>query len=73
MLSLAGVPLLSKDRKQGDPIIVGGGPCTCNPEPVADFFDLFSIGEGENNLVELAELFKNCKKTAKNFLMKRQK
>lgn len=68
MLSLAGVPLLSKDRKQGDPIIVGGGPCTCNPEPVADFFDLFSIGEGENNLVELAELFKNCKKDREKFL-----
>ena len=68
MLSLAGVPLLSKDRKQGDPIIVGGGPCTCNPEPVADFFDLFSIGEGENNLVELAELFKNCGKDREKFL-----
>lgn len=68
MLSLAEVPLLEKDRKQGDPIIVGGGPCTCNPEPVADFFDLFSIGEGENNLVELAELFKNCGKDREKFL-----
>lgn len=68
MLSLAEVPLLAKDRKQGDPIIVGGGPCTCNPEPVADFFDLFSIGEGENNLVELAELFKNCGKDREKFL-----
>lgn len=68
MLSLAEVPLLAKDRKQGDPIIIGGGPCTCNPEPVADFFDLFSIGEGENNLVELAELFKTCGKDREKFL-----
>ena len=68
MLSLAEVPLLAKDRKQGDPIIIGGGPCTCNPEPVADFFDLFSIGEGENNLVELAELFKTCGKDRGKFL-----
>lgn len=68
MLSLAEVPLLSKDRNQGDPIIIGGGPCTCNPEPVADFFDLFSIGEGENNLVELAELFKTCGKDREKFL-----
>lgn len=68
MLSLAEVPLLSKDRNQGDPIIIGGGPCTCNPEPVADFFDLFSIGEGENNLVELAELFKTCGKNREKFL-----
>ena len=68
MLSLAEVPLLAKDRKQGDPIIIGGGPCACNPEPVADFFDLFSIGEGENNLVELAELFKTCGKDREKFL-----
>ena len=68
MLSLAEVPLLAKDRKQGDPIIVGGGPCTCNPEPIVDFFDLFSIGEGENNLVELAELFKTCGKDREKFL-----
>lgn len=68
MLSLAKIPLLSKDRKQGDPIVVGGGPCTCNPEPVADFFDLFSIGEGENNLVKLCELYKTCGKDREKFL-----
>ena len=43
MLELGGIPLLSKDRREEDPIILGGGPCAYNPEPVADFFDIFSI------------------------------
>ena len=47
VLDLSGIPLLAKDRGEEDPIVIGGGPCTYNPEPIADFFDLFYIGEGE--------------------------
>ena len=57
MLSLASIPLLSRDRDDTFPIIIGGGPCAFNPEPVADFFDIFSIGEGEESLCELASLY----------------
>lgn len=55
MLDLAGIPLYAADRGDDDtyPIIIGGGPCSYNPEPVADFFDLFNIGEGEEALPEL--------------------
>ena len=56
MLELAGIPLLSKDRGEDSPIILGGGPCAFNAEPVADFFDIFSVGEGEEALPELARL-----------------
>lgn len=47
MLDLAGVPLKAADRDERFPLVVGGGPCACNPEPLADFFDLFTLGEGE--------------------------
>ena len=47
VLDLAEIPIWSKDRKKGDPIVIGGGPCSYNPEPIADFFDIFYIGEGE--------------------------
>jgi len=57
MLDLAGIPLRSKDRGEDDPIVIGGGPCAYNPEPVADFFDCFSIGEGETMLNEFTELY----------------
>lgn len=62
MLGLGNIPLLSKDRTETDPIVIAGGPCAYNPEPIADFVDIFSIGEGEEALVELAELVNNCKK-----------
>ena len=62
MLGLGNIPLLSKDRTESDPIVIAGGPCAYNPEPIADFVDIFSIGEGEEALVELAELVNNCKK-----------
>ncbi len=62
MLGLGGIPLLSKDRKETDPIVIAGGPCAYNPEPIADFVDIFSIGEGEDALVELAALVNECKK-----------
>ncbi len=61
LLDLAQIPLLSKDRSEEDPIVIGGGPCTYNPEPVCDFFDLFSIGEGEEALVDVCRLYINMK------------
>ncbi len=56
MLDLGRVPLLAKQRGENDPIVVAGGPCACNPEPVADFFDLFILGEGEEVNLELCRL-----------------
>ena len=56
MLDLSGIPLYAKDRTDKDPIIQGGGPCAVNPEPIADFFDLFVIGDGEDSMRQLAEL-----------------
>ncbi len=56
MLDVAGIPLLAKDRGEEYPIVQGGGPCACNPEPLADFFDLFVIGDGEDSMRELAKL-----------------
>lgn len=59
MLDLAGVPLLQKDRSENiAPMVVAGGPCCCNPEPLADFFDLFILGEGEEVNLELMDLYK---------------
>ena len=61
MLDLAKIPLLSKDRDDSMPIVIGGGPCSYNAEPIADFFDVFSIGEGEEALCEIVELYKSMK------------
>ncbi len=61
MLDLAGIPLLSKERTSLTPLIVAGGPCACNPEPISDFIDLFMLGEGEEVMNELMDLFKECK------------
>ncbi|MBR3961660.1 MAG: TIGR03960 family B12-binding radical SAM protein, partial [Clostridia bacterium] len=58
MLSLAGIPLKSKDRKNLAPLVVAGGPCACNPEPLADFVDIFFLGDGEEVDLELIELYK---------------
>ncbi len=62
MLKLSGIPLFSRERGEDEPILLGGGPCAYNPEPVADFFDIFSIGEGEEALPELARLYIRMKK-----------
>ena len=73
VLDLSGIPLLAKDRTGKDPIVIGGGPCTYNPEPIADFFDIFYIGEGEPRYRELIDLYKECKKkglSRQNFLRK---
>ena len=56
-LDLAGVPLRSADRGEDDPIVIGGGPCSYNAEPIADFFDVFSIGEGEEALPEFCRVY----------------
>lgn len=65
MLDLAGIPIWSADRTLDDPFIVGGGPCVYNVEPVADFFDFFVIGEGEEVMGEIVEVFKQWKKQGK--------
>ena len=62
MLDLAGIPLLSSERGDDMPIVIAGGPCAYNPEPLADFFDLFVIGEGEEVNLELMELYREHKK-----------
>ncbi len=76
VLDLSGIPLLSKDRTEDDPIVIGGGPCTYNPEPIADFFDIFYIGEGETEYYHLIDLYQENKKnggTKRNFLKWLQK
>lgn len=62
MLDLAGLPVLACERKNLTPIVVGGGPCVCNAEPLCDFFDLFIIGDGEEVNLELMRLMEQCKK-----------
>ncbi len=66
MLDLAGVPLRAEERDESYPLVIGGGPCACNPEPLADFFDLFILGEGEEVNLEINELYKQHKKTGYN-------
>lgn len=61
ILDLSGIPVLSRDRNDTDPIVIGGGPCSYNPEPVCDFFDMFYIGEGETRYRELLDLYKENK------------
>jgi radical SAM family uncharacterized protein/radical SAM-linked protein len=55
LIDLAGIPVLARDRGDDHPLVVGGGPCAYNPEPVADFFDCFAIGEGEELALEVAD------------------
>ncbi len=58
ILDLAGIPLINEERTWEDPIVIGGGPCSYNPEPIAPFFDLFYIGEGETQYRALLDLYK---------------
>lgn len=72
VLELAGIPLCAKDRGEEFPIVIGGGPCAVNPEPIAEFFDLFNIGEGEEMLPEIVALYVKMKEagaTKKEFLL----
>lgn len=71
ILDLGQIPLLAKDRTEDDPLVIGGGCCTYNPEPMADFFDLFYMGEGEISFYELFDLYKKMRaegKTRHEFL-----
>lgn len=61
VLDLAKIPLLAEERGNDCPIVIGGGPCTYNPEPIADFFDIFYIGEGETQYRPLIDLYKKCR------------
>lgn len=61
ILELSGIPLYAKERTAEDPFVICGGPCTYNPEPVADFFDLVFIGEGETSYRELLDRYKEWK------------
>lgn len=73
MLDLAGIPLYSKDRTELAPIICVGGPCACNPEPIADFVDIVFLGDGEESTNAVIDLLKECKKNGaskQEFLLK---
>ncbi len=77
VLDLAQIPLHASERDGWDtPIVIGGGPCTYNPEPIADFFDMFYMGEGETRYRELLDVYKKCrkeKKTRREFLIEAAK
>ena len=76
ILDLSKIPLLSLDRTEEHPIVIGGGPCTYNPEPIADFFDIFYIGEGETayyNLIDLYQSVKNAGGSRRDFLLEAAK
>lgn len=66
MLDLAGIPLRSDKRDESHPIVVAGGPCVCNPEPLADFIDIFFLGEGEEVDLEVIDLYKEYKAQGKS-------
>ena len=73
MLDLAGIAFLSNQRAEKNPLIIAGGPCTCNPEPVADIFDAMVIGDGEKVVVEMVErwmLWRKEKQNNKQALLK---
>ena len=61
ILDLSGIPMQASDRTEDDPIVIGGGPCAYNPEPLAQFFDLFYIGEGETVYFDLMDAYKENK------------
>jgi radical SAM family uncharacterized protein len=61
IIDLAGIPLLAKDRTEEDPIVIAGGPCAYNPEPIADFFDIFYMGEGETQYYPMMDKYKEIK------------
>ncbi|MGF0032887.1 TIGR03960 family B12-binding radical SAM protein [Bariatricus sp. SGI.154] len=73
VLDLSGIPLFASDRDDSDPIIIGGGPCTYNPEPLAEYFDMFYIGDGETVYDQLLDAYKENKKNGgsrKDYLKK---
>jgi radical SAM superfamily enzyme YgiQ (UPF0313 family) len=67
MLDLAGIPIKSQDRKGDYPLVMAGGPCAFNPEPLADFIDFFVLGEGEEVVLEILELVRISKNKGPSF------
>jgi radical SAM family uncharacterized protein len=61
LIDLAGIPLRAAGRTEGDPLVVGGGPCAFNPEPIAPFFDVILLGEGEDAVLEIVEAHRTAK------------
>ncbi|MBA4393937.1 MAG: B12-binding domain-containing radical SAM protein, partial [Desulfobacca sp.] len=66
MLSLGGIPIWAGDRKDGDPLVIAGGPCTFNPEPLSGFFDALVVGDGEVVIEEICDVWLAWKKTGRN-------
>lgn len=66
MLKLGGIPVRSKERGENDPLVLGGGPCSFNPEPLVDFFDFFVIGEAEEVLLEIVDVLRNSSLVIRN-------
>ena len=66
MLKLGNIPVLSRDRHDLKHIVVAGGPCACNPEPITDFIDIFFLGDGEEVDLEVIELYRVCKREGKS-------
>lgn len=66
MLDLGGVPLRCKDRKEGYPLIIAGGPCAMAPEPIAPFIDVFVLGDGEEVVLEIADVYKAWKNSCES-------
>ena len=66
ILDLSGIPLHGSDRTWDDPIVIGGGPCAYNPEPITEFFDLFYIGEGETAYRQLIDIYKDSRKNGES-------
>lgn len=66
ILDLSGIPFHADERGDNDPIVIGGGPCAYNPEPLAPFFDLFYIGEGETRYDAIFDLYKNIRSSGGN-------
>jgi radical SAM family uncharacterized protein/radical SAM-linked protein len=64
MLELSGIPLLATERGEEFPLVLGGGPCAGNPEPLADFFDIFLFGDGEEAILEIATIYRDWKKVS---------
>ncbi|MGI6570453.1 MAG: TIGR03960 family B12-binding radical SAM protein [Caldicoprobacterales bacterium] len=66
MLDLAGIPLLAEERKEGHPFVIAGGPCAYNAEPLADFLDIIALGEGEELIEELLDLYGDWKQSGES-------
>ena len=65
MLDLGNVKAYASEREENDPIVIGGGPCCCNPEPLADFFDMFALGDGEYIDIEICHTIAECRRSGR--------